>query len=68
MALKTTALKRKFIYKGKRLDDIVGISGGEVVKTHAASNPELVNATYEYKGIENGEQIYHISTKTGTKG
>lgn len=68
MALEKTALRRKFIYKGKRLDDYEGLSEAEVLKIHAASNPELVNASFEYKGIENDEQIFHISTNAGTKG
>lgn len=68
MSLVKTELRRKFIYKGKRLDDIPGKSEGEVIKIHAATNPELVNATFEYKGIENEEQIFHISTNAGVKG
>ncbi len=69
MALIKTAIKREFKYKGKILDDIPGFTEQEVLKHYASTNPELVNAKFQYKGMtKSGIQQYEFITDAGTNG
>lgn len=73
MALKVTALKRRFLLKkdGKtiELSDVNGsLSPDEIAKFHASEYPELTNAVIEGPKVEGDAAAYTIQTKAGKLG
>jgi PRTRC genetic system protein C len=68
MALTTTDLTRKFIYKGQELEDIPGAGLKEIGKAYSGVYPELLNSVPTYKDIVDGVEIYEFNTSVGLKG
>jgi len=66
-------IPRKFIFKNGGEDTILRdfdptVSPDEIMSFYANIHPELVNATYNEKGIENDILVYEFTTTVGTKG
>lgn len=61
-------LKRVIKYKKVELEDFPGLPIEEVIKMHSGEYPEIIGATFEYKGIENDIEIYELKETAGTKG
>lgn len=68
MALEINSLQRVFVYKGKELQDIPGLSLKDVCKSYSDIYPELVNSSPEFDKVENGKEYYTFNNKVGTKG
>lgn len=67
--MEVSKVKRVFKYKGQELEDIPGLPETEVIKIYSGQFPELVNATVQYKGMDNDyNQEFEFITSTGVKG
>lgn len=64
-----TELTRKIVYEGRELADVNPAADvHDVVKMHAVTIPELATAVVEGPEIKEGERVYTVKKRLGTKG
>ena len=62
-------MKRRIVYQGTDLADVNPLASvSEVVQIHAMTTPELATATVEGPEIKEGEYVYTVHKRLGTKG
>lgn len=60
---------RKIVYEGRELADVnPNADIHDVVKIHAVTHPELATAVIEGPEIKEGERVYTVKKRLGTKG
>ncbi|ASN83232.1 PRTRC system protein C [Deinococcus ficus] len=64
-----TPTERVLKYKGSTLTDLnPSASVSDVLKMHAATRPELLNAQVEGPTLEDGRNVYTVNPKATYKG
>ncbi|WP_102127970.1 PRTRC system protein C [Deinococcus planocerae] len=64
-----TAVQRKIVYEGRELADVSPtVSVEDVVKIHALTTPELATAVVEGPELQEGQRVYTVKKRLGTKG
>jgi len=64
-----TEVKRKIVFEGRELADVNPTASTEdVVKIHALTIPELATAIVEGPELREGERVYTVKKRLGTKG
>ncbi|GAA5534085.1 PRTRC system protein C [Deinococcus aluminii] len=64
-----TEVQRKILFEGRELADVNPCSSVEdVVKMHAVTTPELATAVIEGPELKEGERVYTVKKRLGTKG
>lgn len=68
MAIEVQAIKRRYLYNGVTLPDILGMDPKEVRDVYSAQYPELVSAEIELGEVRDGVQEITFKRAVGTKG
>lgn len=64
-----TEVQRKIVYEGRDLADVNPTASVEdVVKVHALTTPELATAIVEGPELQEGQRVYTVKKRLGTKG
>jgi len=68
-ALKVTEVSRQIVYEGRTLADVnPDISVQDVLAIHALTSPELATAVIEGPELKEGQRVYTVKKRLGTKG
>ena len=61
-------MARKFMYNGKELADVPGLSTEEIREFYTKDHPELTNATVTGPEHVSGDEVFKFTRAVGTKG
>jgi len=68
-ALIVTEVSRQIVYEGRTLADVnPEASVADVLAVHALSLPELATAVVEGPELKEGQRVYTVKKRLGTKG